>query len=96
MSEFNNRVNAQRTILRIVNRDKTHKEELFGLSSKAISRWVSINRMDPDATLVKLILHAAEKLFFLANKSQEQVTEEYMSASKLIADITNQIEIEIN
>jgi hypothetical protein len=83
--EFNNRIAAQRTILRVVNDKKWECEELFGLSSKAIDRWVSVNRVDPDSKLVNLIREASAKLFFLANKSQQQISDEYRMVSGEIA-----------
>ena len=76
MSEFNNRIAAQRDILLAVNSRK-QSEELFGLSSGAIERWTAVNSLRPDSPLVNLIRQAAGKLFFLANKSQEQITLEY-------------------
>jgi hypothetical protein len=94
MSEFNNRIAAQRQVLQLVNRRNWGKEELFGLSSRAIERWVTANRIDPEAKLVKLIKAVSEKLFFLANKSQEQVSEEYRTVSSEISSIAKSIEIE--
>ncbi|RMO24134.1 hypothetical protein ALQ31_100760 [Pseudomonas amygdali pv. morsprunorum] len=35
---------------------------------------------------------AAEKLFFLANKSQDKITGEYRALSIEVADLTRQIE----
>jgi hypothetical protein len=96
MNEFNNRVAAQRQILQLVNRKNWGKEELFGLSSKAIDRWISVNRIDPEAKLVKLIETVSSRLFFLANKSQEQVSEEYRMASNEIVSIAKAIELETN
>jgi hypothetical protein len=81
MSEFNNRITAQREILRLVNARPWQKEELFSLSSKAIERWVMVNRLDSDCRLLQLIRSASEKLFFLANRSQEQISDEYKSIS---------------
>jgi hypothetical protein len=95
MNEFNNRIEAQRQILRVVNRYGWAKEELFGLSAKAIERWVSVNRIDQSATLVKLVLDASSKLFFLANKSQEQVSPEYQAASREVDSIAKAIELEL-
>jgi hypothetical protein len=92
MNEFNNRIAAQREILEVVNRDRSRKEELFGLSLKAIERWISVNRIDPDAELVVQLKTASGKLFFLANKSQEQVTEEYRIISQDVAAIRESIE----
>ncbi|HEY9876172.1 MAG TPA: hypothetical protein V6D12_22270 [Candidatus Obscuribacterales bacterium] len=95
MNEFNNRIAAQRQILQIVNRKRWKKEELLGLSSKAIERWVSVNQINPESRLVELIVTASGKLFFLANKSQEQISEEYKMISREIADISRTIELEI-
>jgi len=53
------------------------KEELFGLSSKAIDRWVTANRVDQNLRLVLLIKTIFRKTFFLANKSQETISPEY-------------------
>jgi hypothetical protein len=94
MSEFNNRIAAQRDILQVVN-DRTQKEELFGLSSKAIDRWTSANQVDPESRLVELIRTASGKLFFLANKSQEQITEEYATVSREISDLCRSIQEEV-
>lgn len=96
MSEFNNRIEAQRQILRLVNRHQWTKEELFGLSAKAIERWVLVNRIDPKATFVELVSAASAKLFFLANKSQEQISPEYQAASAEIDSIAKAIESELN
>ena len=95
MSEFNNRIAAQRKILQLVNRGNSVSEELFGLSQKAIDRWVLVNHIDSESRLVSLIKEASAKLFFLANKSQEQVTEEYKAVSTQIESIYNLIMAEI-
>ncbi|MGH8521697.1 MAG: hypothetical protein ACREU9_09845 [Gammaproteobacteria bacterium] len=90
MSEFNNRIAAQREILLGVN-SRGWQEELFGLSSGAIDRWMNVNRLGVDSVLVELIRQAAEKLFFLSNKSQEQVTEDYRLLSGEVSALTAQI-----
>jgi hypothetical protein len=94
--EFNNRITAQRSILQVLNRKQWDAEDLFGLSAKAIDRWVSVNRIDPGSNLVKLVRDAAAKLFFLANKSQEQISEEYRSAADAIAALRDAIALEID
>jgi hypothetical protein len=96
MNEFNNRIAAQRQILQLVNLKKWRKEELLGLSSKAIARWISINGIDTESRIVELVTNASAKLFFLANKSQEQISEEYKMISTEIADIAKKIQVEIN
>lgn len=80
MTEFNNRIAAQRDILEVVN-SQLWREELFGLSNGAIERWVSKNNLEKTSRLVELVRLAATKLFFLSNKSQEQITEEYRALS---------------
>lgn len=96
MSEFSNRISAQRHILQIVNCKRWEKEELLGLSSKAIERWISINQIDPSCYLAELIKTASSQLFFLANKSQEQISEDYKMISQEIANISKKIELEIS
>jgi hypothetical protein len=93
--EFNNRVAAQRAILRVVNRQPWRNEQLFGLSSKAIDRWILVNRLDPDSPLVALVKNVSAKLFFLANKSQEQVTDEYTAVRAEIVAACDAIEKEL-
>jgi hypothetical protein len=95
MSEFVNRMDAQRKLLQVVNRREWPKEELFGLSRKAIDRWVSRNGISAESQLVSLIESASAKLFFLANRSQEQISEDYRTISCEIAAIARQIESEI-
>lgn len=91
MIEFNNRIAAQRKILSVVNA-APWSEELFGLSHGALERWIENNRLSRSEPLVRLLHNAASKLFFLANKSQEQVTEEYKLHSAEVSRITAQIE----
>lgn len=90
MSEFNNRIAAQRDILLVVNGCQ-QSEELFGLSAGAIDRWTVANSLRPDSQLVQLVRKAAAKLFFLSNKSQEQVTQEYRSLSNEVSLLREKI-----
>ena len=90
MSEFNNRIAAQREILISVNSGRW-QEELFGLSSGAIDRWMNANRLESGSALVELIHQAADKLFFLSNKSQEQITEDYKHLSREVSALTARI-----
>jgi hypothetical protein len=90
MIEFNNRIDAQRIILNLINRGHW-KEELYGLSSGAIDRWVRANGIDPTADLPRAVYESADKLFFLANKSQEQVTDEYRLLSVEVLELTQRI-----
>lgn len=91
MTEFNNRIAAQRRILQLVNQASGLDEELFGLSSGAIRRWATANRIADGDALHELLTKAAAKLFFLSNKSQEQITEDYQAISAEVKVLTDQI-----
>jgi hypothetical protein len=93
--EFNNRIAAQRTILQIVNRSPWPSESLTGLSRHAIDRWISVNRIDPGSRLPSLINDVSGKLFFLANKSQEQISEDYRAVSHEVEALAGLIATEI-
>lgn len=95
MTEFNNRIDAQRQILRLVNRRGWTQESLYGLSGRAIDRWISQNVLDPRSPLVDLVRSASAQLYFLANKSQEQVTDEYRLKSRQVEILTREIAAEI-
>ena len=69
MSEFNNRIDAQRRILRIVNGSRNLREELFGLSSGALERWARANNVGQHNPLLELLNQARSMRLFLANKS---------------------------
>ena len=94
MNEFNNRMDAQRSVLCVVNKGQC-SEELFGLSSAAIKRWVENNQLNPNSRLVELVTLVSKKLFFLANKSQEQVSPEYREVSLEISKLRDAISSEI-
>ncbi|ELX10971.1 hypothetical protein Jab_2c30730 [Janthinobacterium sp. HH01] len=90
MNEFNNRIDAQRQILTLVN-SKRRVEELYGLSSAAIERWLQANSINSSGRLALAIYESADKLFFLANKSQEQITDEYRMLSREVAELAERI-----
>lgn len=89
MSEFKTRISAQRVIVQTVNQKTT--TELFGLSKKAINRWADDNKISKSSIIYSLLIQASEKLFFLANKSQEQVTEDYKNISADLNEILQNI-----
>lgn len=84
MNEFNNRITAQRKALKIVNGSGLFFEPLLSLTEKAIDRWSNNNTIDNRNQLVMLLKSISENLFFLANKSQEQVTEDYKILSEKV------------
>jgi hypothetical protein len=91
VSEFVDRMGAQRALLQVVNSREWH-EELFGLSSQAINRWTDSNRMSPDSEVVTLLRSASERLSFLANRSQMQVSEDYRRVSHDVQALTEEIQ----
>lgn len=91
VSEFVDRMSAQRVLLQVVN-SRTWHEELFGLSSHAVSRWMDNNSMSPDSEVLALLRSASERLSFLANRSQMQVSEDYRRASHDVEALTDEID----
>jgi len=77
MSEFNDRMDAQRRVLEAVNRHGRFREELCGISRKAIERWIHANHINPTGDVAGILIKISSRLFFLSTKSQEQVAERY-------------------
>ena len=94
--EFNNRISAQRELLKVINRKSWPAEDLFGLSAKAIDRWVRANQLNPKAALVSMVVAVSDQLFFLANRSQEQISEQYQLVRSEIAAACHNIERELS
>ena len=86
MSEFNNRIGAQRDALKIVNGSGLFPESLMSLTEKAIERWSTNNQLDTYDPIITLLKSMSGTLFFLANRSQEQVTEEYKLLSGKVSE----------
>lgn len=74
-AEFNSRVDLQREVIKIVN-ENNFINKLNGLSKPAIESWLLNNNISNEI-LKKCLITISEKLFFIANKSQDQITEEY-------------------
>jgi hypothetical protein len=95
MSEFNNRIIAQRDALKVVNSTKFYNEPLLSLTEKAINRWVMNNGIDSSDAIVVLLKSMSKTLFFLANKSQEQVSEDYKVLSKRVSEQLSVLKLEL-
>ena len=91
--EFNNRMAAQRKLLQSVNRTADWIEELAGISRDAIDRWARVNSVVAGDDIMRLLLAAAKQLQFLATKSQEQLSENYVELTLDLADIQNALEL---
>ncbi|MDW5419258.1 hypothetical protein R6242_22045 [Iodobacter sp. CM08] len=95
MSEFNNRITAQRDALAIVNSADIYREPLLSLTEKAINRWVSTNGIIVTESIVLLLKSMSGTLFFLANKSQEQISEDYEVLSKKVDEQLFTLKLEV-
>ncbi|MHA0984710.1 hypothetical protein ACR9GO_19090 [Kosakonia cowanii] len=95
MSEFNNRIKAQREALKVVNGSGLFSEPLLSLTEKAIDRWSNNNNLSNTDPSILLLKEMSGTLFFLANKSQEQVTEDYKILSERVSDLLSKLEIEL-
>jgi len=87
MDEFLNRITAQRKVIKIVNMEYQNSFQLVGLSSKSLERWKFENSISDDSQLLQSLYLISSKLFFLANKSQEQITSDYRMLSKSVSDL---------
>ncbi|EAR12955.1 hypothetical protein PI23P_10015 [Polaribacter irgensii 23-P] len=94
MNEFSNRIDLQREVIKIVNSAK-FEYEITGLSKNAIERWLMDNRLDTESDLTKLLFIISSKLFFLANKSQEQITSGYKKMSSEVSNLVENLRDEI-
>jgi hypothetical protein len=95
MSEFNNRISAQRSILKLINGSGLYVEPLLGLAEKAIDRWYRNNAVEAHDLIVIMLKSMSGTLFFLANKSQEQITDEYGLLSEKVKKQLFELELEI-
>ena len=95
MSEFNNRIVSQRDALKIVNGTGRYNEPLLSLTEKAINRWVASNGIDGSDTIISLLKSLSGTLFFLGNKSQEQISEDYKVLSKKVSEQLSLLKIEM-
>lgn len=91
MSDFLNRIDVQRKVIKTVN-NSTFKFHLSGLSMKAIERWSEENNVHKNQELNNILFKISAKMFFLSNKSQEQITEDY----RKLSDEVNECLIELN
>ena len=96
MDEFNNRVDAQRQILRTINERTWKGEQLFALNTKAVQRWSSVNRIEASTRLVKLLSAASAQIFIMANHSDDPVAGTYIITTERVNAIENQIREELD
>lgn len=90
--EFNNRVSLQRKVIKEVN-NYNFPYPLTGLSEISIKNFSSLNRLNN--SIGDTLLKISEKLFFLANKSQEQITSEYKTLNSDVNLLTDKLKIQL-
>lgn len=95
MSEFNNRIIAQRNALKIINGSGLFSEPLLSLTEKAIDRWSGNNGVGNCDSAVLLLKLMSGTLFFLANKSQEQITEDYEALCEKVDNQLSELQLEM-
>ncbi len=94
MSEFNNRIELQREVIKIVTKGE-FEFQITGLSKNSIQRWLMDNKLDTESEITKLLYKISGKLFFLANKSQEQITDSYRNLSIDVSNLVQDLRIKI-
>ncbi|OYX26008.1 MAG: hypothetical protein B7Z06_06365 [Flavobacteriales bacterium 32-35-8] len=94
MNEFLNRIDAQRKVIKMIN-DNSFKFPLVGLSTKSIDRWKRENEIKNDSSTLNLLIEISSKLFFLSNKSQEQITQDYKIKSNEVSELIDSLENKI-
>lgn len=90
MGDFLNRIDTQRKVIKIIN-NYNYKIHLTGLTIKAIEKWRFENNIEKEAECIKILMYISSKLFFLSNKSQEQITEDYKRVSIEINEFINKL-----
>ncbi len=96
MNDFVGRIQAQREVIAIINERYKQSEELYGLSRGAIERWCVNNNVNISSELSKVLLTISDKLMFLANKSQQQVTDDYKIRFEQISKLTAKLKTLVN
>lgn len=88
-AEFNSRVDLQRQVLKLINQTPWDMQ-LAGLSKSALDNWIFSNSVKNEE-VIRSLYSIAEKLFFIANKSQDQITEEYQNLQLSIKNEINNL-----
>lgn len=85
MDEFNNRMDAQRKVLSVVNGHGPWREELCGLSANAIDRWIRVNQFEHDWPPATLLKEISKRLLFLAHQGEFMFTVAFAAHRSSIA-----------
>lgn len=91
MTEFSDRVDTQRRILKAVNSRAWRNEQLFALNGSAIQRWASANGIEPSARLIMLLTSASSEIFAMAHHSDDPIAGTYQLTKERVARIEGQV-----
>lgn len=91
MSDFLNRIEVQRRVIKLVNSSNL-QYQITGLSLSSIKKWAHDNKIEENSDIYNHLLLISSKLFFLSNKSQEQISEDYKMASIDVNECVNKLE----
>lgn len=80
MSDFLNRIEVQRRVVKLINNSRL-TYQLSGLSTNSLKKWASDNNIEEKSDVYNHLLLISSKLFFLSNRSQEQISEDYKMIS---------------
>ena len=91
MTEFQNRVEAQRKLIKALNERSQAAEPLAALTPPAIDRWIVRNQVNMQSRVAVLLREASTQLFALANHSDDPICGTYRLSSEDLHRITSEI-----
>jgi hypothetical protein len=96
MGEFSSRVEAQRRILKVVNRKNWSGDQLFAVTIPAIQLWASTIGLDTSTPVVKLLHSASAQIFVMANHSDDPIAGSYTLSKQKVLSIAQQVREELS
>ena len=91
MNEFYNRISIQRKVIKMINSSGVFRSPLNGLTKDSIELWIRLNKVN-EIKLINIVYEISSKMLLLANKSQEQITEEYSCISDNVNNCINELQ----
>lgn len=95
LPEFVSRMRAQRSAVKLINSSSVWSEPIFGLSNDSIERFLRNNGGSVSRDLAFAIKETASSLSFLANHSQDQITDAYHSKLEQFNQSFERLKVEL-
>lgn len=73
MNKFIDRMEFQRSVVKMVNSSMMFRNDICGLSKPAIEVWAKANQLQTSDTIYQCVYEISEAMCSLASKSQEDV-----------------------